>query len=216
VFGGDVRGACTGDCDAAIPLGLAGTFHGGYELSSGFALALDAGYLNLSAGTQKRSAQLLPKGLAPNAGSVDDLLVVRGLRIGPSAAYRMGDAIPITLRLGAGVFVGSGANGRTGSFTTAAGERYDVSVSESSRALYMYLAPEARIGVRIWSRLEASAGIALLMLASLDTPTWIDRQTVHAGPIAKQGDGVATFGSQSLAGGFMFAVAPTAGLHYAF
>ncbi|MDB4994190.1 MAG: uncharacterized protein JWM74_1622 [Myxococcaceae bacterium] len=216
VFGGDVRNACTGDCDAAVPIGLAVTVHGGYELSSGFAIGLDAGYLNLSAPTTKRSAQLLPKGLAPNGGTIDDLLVVRGLRIGPSAAYRMGDAIPITLRLGAGVFVGSGANGRTGPFTTAAGERYDVSVSESSRALYAYIAPEARVGVRIWSRLEASAGVALLMLAALDAPTWTDRQTVHAGPVGKQGDGVATFGSQSLAGSFLFAVAPTVGLHYAF
>lgn len=41
-------------------------------------------------------------------------------------------------------------------------------------------------------------------------------QAVHAGPVGKQGDGMATFGSQTLAGGFLFAVAPTAGLHYAF
>jgi hypothetical protein len=77
-FGGDVRGACSGGCSAAIPIGLAATAHAGYELSSGITLGLDAGYLVVSANASRRAAAVLPKGLAPNAGTLDDALGLQG------------------------------------------------------------------------------------------------------------------------------------------
>ena len=156
------------------------------------------------------------RALAPNAGTVDDVLALRGVRLGPSAGYRLGDAIPVTFRLGAGVFFGTAGNGRTGTFETAAGESYPVSVSESSRAIYAYVAPEARVGLRVVSRLEVSFGVAVLVMAALDQPTWVDRQIVHAGPSGQQGDGVAAFGSQSLAGSFLLTALPSLGVRYAF
>ncbi len=215
-FGGDVRDGCTGGCTAKIPFGLGFTVHGGYETASGFAFALDAGYLLLSAGTTSRATALFPKGLAPDNGTTDDLLALRGVRVGPSVAYRLGEEIPVTFRVGAGVFFGTAEDGRTGTFATADGTSFPVSVSESSRAVYAYLAPEARVGFRIWSRLEANAGVALLVLGALDRPTWVDKQRVHVGPPGAQGDGLGGFGSQSMAGGFLLATTPSVGLHYAF
>ena len=215
-FGGDVRSACTGSCSAAVPVGLAATAHGGYELSSGVALGLDAGYLVIAANTSRRPASLLPRGLAPNAGTVDDSLGVEGVRFGPSAGYRTGEEWPLTLRFGAGVFLGSAVDARKGTFATGAGAAYDVDVSESHSTAYVYLAPEVRLARRFPSRLEVSAGLAVLALVSVDQPSWADRQPVLAAPRGQQGDGVATFGSQTLAGSFLLSVVPSLGARYAF
>ena len=215
-FGGDVRESCTGSCSAAVPIGLAATAHAGYELSSGITLGLDAGYLVVSANTSKRAASLLPKGLPPNGGTVDDSLGIQGVRFGPSAGYRTGEDWPLTLRFGAGVFLGSAVDARKGTFNTAAGAGYDVDVSESPSAAYVYLAPEVRIARRFPSRLELSVGVAVLAMVSVDQPSWTDRQPVLAAPKGQQGDGVATFGSQTLTGAFLLSVVPSLGAQYAF
>ena len=215
-FGGAVRDACTGSCSAAVPVGVSATVHGGYELSSGITLGLDAGYLVVAANTSKRPASLLPKGLAPDPGTIDDSLGVQGVRFGPSAGYRTGEEWPLTLRLGAGVFLGSAVDARKGTFTTSAGTAYDVDVSESHSAAYVYLAPEVRVARRFPSRLEISAGVAVLALVSVDQPSWTDRQPVLAAPRGQQGDGVATFGSQTLAGSFLLSIVPSLGVRYAF
>ena len=215
-FGGDVRDACTGSCSAAVPIGVSATVHGGYELSSGITLGLDAGYLVIAANTSKRPASLLPKGLAPDTGTLDDSLGVQGVRFGPSAGYRTGEEWPLTVRLGAGVFLGSAVDARKGTFTTSAGAPYDVDVSESHSAAYVYLAPEVRVARRFPSRLEISAGVAVLALVSVDQPSWTDRQPVLAAPRGQQGDGVATFGSQTFAGSFLLSIVPSLGIRYAF
>lgn len=215
-FGGDVRDACSGSCSASIPIGLAATAHGGYELSSGIILGLDAGYLVMAANTSQRPAVVQPRGLAPNAGTIDDSLGIRGVRFGPSAGYRTGEDWPFTFRLGAGVFLGSAVDARKGTFTTSAGAAYDVDVSESPSAAYVYLAPEARIARRFPSRFEISAGLAVMAMVAVDRPSWTDRQPVLAAPRGQQGDGVGTFGSQTLTGGFLLSLVPSVGARYAF
>jgi hypothetical protein len=75
----------------------------GSQLSSGLLLGLDAGVLAITAGTSSRATALGPQGLAPNSGTTDDALNLRGMRVGPSFGYRFGDKLPITLRLGAGM-----------------------------------------------------------------------------------------------------------------
>jgi hypothetical protein len=215
-FGGDVRGACSGGCSAAVPIGLAATAHAGYELSSGITLGLDAGYLVVSANASRRAAAVLPKGLAPNAGTLDDALGIQGARFGPSAGYRTGEEWPFTFRLGAGIFLGSAVDARKGTFTTSSGIAYDVDVSESPSAAYVYLAPEVRLARRFPSRFELSVGVAVLAMVSVDQPSWTDRQPVIAAPKGQQGDGVATFGSQTIAGGFLLSVVPSLGARYAF
>jgi hypothetical protein len=215
LFGGAVRTACTGPCSAHVPLGPSITLHAGYAFASGLAIGLDGGLLALAAGTSGRATPLYPKGLAADSGTADDAIYLRGARVGPSAAYRFDAAWPVTLRLGAGVFVGSAGDARTGAFTTAAGEPFTVSVSESARALYAYVAPEARVAWRITDRLDVSAGLSLIFLAAIDAPSWTDAHPVLAAPPGRQGDGVATFGAQSTAGTFVVVAAPSIGVRYA-
>jgi hypothetical protein len=215
-FGGDVREACSGSCSAAIPIGLAATAHAGYELSSGITLGLDAGYLVVAASVSKRPASVLPRGLPPNPGSLDDSLGIQGVRFGPSAGYRTGEDWPLTMRFGAGIFIGSAVDARKGTFTTSGGTSYDVDVSESPAAAYVYLAPEVRLARRFPSRLELSVGVAVLAMVSVNQPSWSDRQPVLAAPKGQQGDGVATFGSQTLSGAFLLSVVPSLGARYAF
>jgi hypothetical protein len=217
VFGGDVRASCTDSCSAQVPLAIGTTLRGGYQFSSRIMIGLDAGYLAISAGTSSRPTDLTPRGLAPSHGTTDDSLYLRGIRVGPSVGYRFGEHFPlVTVRLGAGAFLGSAGDNRTGTFTTQTGSRYDVDLSESSRAVYLYAVPEARIGGYLAPRLEASIGLELMFLAALDRPAWTDAQPVVAGPPNQRGDGLATFGTQTLAGAFLVMAAPTVGLHYAF
>jgi hypothetical protein len=211
-FGGDVRSSCTGGCSAHVPGALGGMLRGGYQFSSGILVGLDAGFLAIAAGTSDRSTAVTPRGLASETGTTDDAIYLRGFRIGPSLGWRTGDAFPfLTLRLGAGVFLGSGGDQRTGSFTDTSNAPYHVDLSESARAAYLYVAPEARIGTTIATRLEASVGLELLLLAALERPAWNDTQVVLAGK-----DGVGTFGKQSYAGTFLVLPVPTLGLRYAF
>jgi hypothetical protein len=196
---------------------LGTTLRGGYQFSSRLMLGLDAGYLAISAGTSSRPTALTPQGLAPDTGTTDDSLYLRGIRVGPSVGYRFGEQFPlVTVRLGAGAFLGSAGDNRSGSFTTKSGAPYDVSLSESSRAVYLYAVPEARIGGYLAPRLEASIGLELMLLAALERPAWTDAQPVVAGPPNQRGDGVASFGRQALAGAFLVTAAPTVGLHYSF
>ena len=67
------------------------------------------------------------------------------------------------------------------------------------------------MAVTLVSRLEASAGLELLMLAALERPAWSDSAVVLAGR-----DGVGTFGKQTLAGSFLVLPVPTLGIRWAF
>ena len=214
LFGGDVRDACSGSCSAQVPIGLGATLRGAYTLGWGLSFGIDAGVLALAAGTTGRQGDLTPNNLSPNTGTVDDALYLRGFRVGPSVGYRLGvlgDDLPITLRVGLGVFLGSVGDGRTGSFTSSKGARYDVSVSESATATYLYAAPEVRIGKKLGDHLELNAGVTVLVLAALERPQWSDQQPVLAG-----NDGLAKFGSQPTAGSFLLAAVPGIGARYAF
>lgn len=215
-YGGDVRASCTGDCSATVPLGGVFTAQGGYELSNGLTFGLDVGYLIVSAGVSDRAAQIVPKGLPPDAGRLDHDLGLRGFRFGPSVGLRMGDEWPLTVRLGAGLLLGSAVDARRGRFTTGAGAPFDVDVSESPAASYLALAPEVRFARRFPSRLEVGAGLTLLTLIALSQPTWKDARPVVAAPPGQQGDGVATFGRETIAGSVILSLVPTLGARYAF
>jgi hypothetical protein len=214
LFGGDVRETCTGGCSAQAPLGFGATLRGAYTLGSGLSFGIDAGLLALAAGTHAREAELSPRGLPADTGTVDDALYLRGFQVGPSVGYRLapfGDDLPLTLRTGLGLFLGSVGDARTGSFTSAGGARFPVSVSESASATYLYAAPEARIGKKLGDHLEVNAGVTVLVLAALARPRWMDEQ-----PVVAARDGLAVFGSQSTAGGFLLTVVPGVGVRWTF
>jgi tetratricopeptide (TPR) repeat protein len=216
-FGGDVRAACNGDCSASPPFALGATVHGGYQFPSGLTLGLDAGVLAMSAGVSGRNTELFPRGLAPNRGTVDDDLYLRGFRVGPSLGYRFGTAaLPLTVRFGAGMFFGSAGDNRTGTFTTTSGAPYSVASSESSGATYAWAAPEFRAGIPFARHFEVGLGLTVLVMAALDTPQWSDKNVVLAAPAGQRGDGLATFGSASMTGTFVVSASPSVGLRASF
>src|SRR5262249_4051183 len=140
-----------------------------------------------------RASELDPRGLAANAGTTDETLGLRGVRFGPSAGIRLGEDLPLTLRLGAGLFLGSAVDARRGSFKTSGGAPYDVDLSESVPATYVYFAPEARIAKHFGTHFEVGAGMSVLALLALDAPSWRNEQPALAAPPGQQGDGVGTF-----------------------
>jgi hypothetical protein len=218
VYGGDVIGACTGSCSTSFPLGLHAVLRGAYQLGFGLGFGLDVGYLDISTKTSGRSTQLQPVGLPAATGTTDDALRLYGLTLGGSANYRRGESWPVTLRLGAGVLLGSASDHRTGSFTTTKGEAYGVDVREAPAARYFYIAPEVRLGKKLSDHFEVSVGAEVLIMTALSQPSWTDQHAVplSPSPLVNQGDGVGTFGSQSIAGSLAVAVLPGLAARYEF
>ncbi len=215
VFGGDVSDACTGGCSAGLPFGLHAVVHGIYQLGSGFGFGVDAGYLLAVRTISEADSSLQPKGRPVNLGKADDTLRLSGVTLGAAAAYHKGEEWPLTIRLGAGVVLGSMNDSRSGRFTSSTSERYTVDVSESSAASFFYVAPEFRIGRYVTKNLEINVGAEVLVMTALSQPSWRD-QTPVVTSNAGRGDGIATFGTRTTAGSFLFLFAPGLGARYTF
>jgi hypothetical protein len=211
-YGGDVRSSGSAD----VPFGFAGTVRGGYELSSGITLGLDAGWMIISAGVTDRPTQLIPKGLPPDVGTADDTLALRGFRFGPSAGLRLGDDWPVTFRFGAGVFIGTALDARTAHLKTQAGAAYDARASQTPSAIFAYLAPEVRVARPIGQHVEVSLGVSVLAMLALDRPSWERTGPLAAAPPGQQGDGLGTFPPGTITGATVVGVVPSAALRYAF
>lgn len=220
-LGGDVAGDCDDPCETGPGLGAAVMLHGGYQFGSGIGLALGAGYLSLAQSTTGRSTRLLPRGLEPNPGVADDSLALRGLLVGGAASLHLGEAFPLLIRLGAGGLFGSLTDRRTGSFTTVEREVSDGAggttilpatpyetgeLEESPSATYLFVAPEARAGVRLGDHVEIGASLGAYVLFGVSRPTWADERFVTTG-----NDGAAVFGEQDLAGGTILVLVPGLG-----
>ena len=222
LFGGDVAAACTGSCASTVALGAIGTLHAGYELRSGLGFALDAGYLSVWKNTRDRQTAFLPFGLPANTGTASDKLRVSGLLLGASGAYHRGAAFPLTLRLGAGVLLGSVRDARSGNFTgtdprSGAAFEFAASDQSDSTARYFYIAPEARVGMRLGEHVEVSAGFEAMFLVALTQPRWAGSQKVlaSAAPGSSATEGVGGF-EGTVAGSLIVVLAPSLGARYEF
>lgn len=212
-YGGDA--ATCSACRARIAAGGFGSFRGGYELGSGLGFTIDAGYLRVVESVT-RAATLKPVGRPPNPGTMVDDLRLGGATLGASAGYHRGASLTFTLRLGAGVFVGTGRDYRVGGFTNDYGQPYRVAVGEAPPATYGYLAPEVRLGHRFGRSFEIDAGLTAIVLVSFRQPAWRDASLVPTGLPPSRGDGPAAFGTESLAGSTVFVLAPGIGARYEF
>lgn len=215
VSGSEVADACTGSCSAGVPVGFHAVLNGIYQLGSGFGVGLGVGYLVAFQSVSGADATLQPKGRVANAGSTDDTLRLSGLTLGAAAQYHRGEEWPITLRLAAGVMLGSLNDSRSGTFTNTTNERYSVKASESASATYFYVAPEVRVGRYLTKSFEVNLGAEVLLMAALAQPRWRDQTGVVTSNAAR-GDGLATFGERTTAGSFLVMVAPGIGARYTF
>jgi hypothetical protein len=215
-LGGDVMSQCALPCTSSTPVGMSWTLHAIYQLRSGFGFGFDAGSLSLAGATHGRPTVLHATG-ANDTGTVDDSLRLDGVTIGASVLYREGVSIPFTVRFGMGVLFGSFRDDRTGNFTSSSHDTYAVNVSESSSPKFVYGALEGRVGWQVDAHLELNVGVALMLLAALDSPKWQDQQSVHtASDPNAPGDGPGYFGTQTLLGSTIVVFAPGIGARYEF
>lgn len=206
-FGGDAGAACEGDCSAGAGVGGVVMLHAGYELGSGLGFGLSGGLLQASQTVEGRAAALSPVGIEePLAGTTTEELRLRGALVGVHAAMHFFEAFPVRLRLGAGALIGSARDERTGSFTTRAGAAYEApALASESTAAFVYVAPEASVGVRFAERFEVGAALQVLGLIAASRPSWGDDTEVPA--LSVPGDGLSRYpADESLVGHMIFVV----------
>jgi len=211
-FGGVASTGCATSCDRSLGAGISAIGHAGYELPSGIGFGIAAGFLSIGQKRNARPAELTPIGRGPNTGQLDDALRLSGLVIGGSAGLHLGDRFPGLFRLGVGALIGSVSDDRTGNFETAAGTAYDTgTLSDSSGATFLYLAPEARVGMRLGKHVELSAGVAAMVLIALGRPEW-----QNDAPVLAAEEGQASFGKEPLVGQAFVVLTPGLGARYDF
>jgi hypothetical protein len=76
---------------------------------------------------------------------------------------------------------------------------------------YVFIAPEARAGVRFAKHFEASAGIRALLLITPTQPRWDNQIELDAAS-----DGAGTYPADSLTGSFMVILSPGVSVRYDF
>lgn len=216
-LGGEVASGCTAPCSKGLGLGFMALGKGGYRFRGGFVLGLEAGYLFLQQSVTGRATTVTPMGLPNNPGKVDDKLTLSGPVLGAAAGVRVGFKVPLTFRLGAGAFLGSLKDHRTGSFSTVAragkpATSYKVDETESPAATSVYISPEVRVGMRLGQHFELSLGAQAMVLIVLSSPKW----TPNDRPVLAATDGQGTFPSETLAGKVAVVVTPGIGAKYDF
>ena len=211
LLGGDVSDSGS----ASFPLGFAGRAHVGYELPSGLAFGIDAGYLYLARNVDGRDTVLRPVGKAVAPGTANDKLSLKGLLVGGSAMLHrntFGEKIPLTLRVGVGALLASETDRRSGDFTPAGGMPITVDTAKTAVDVpHLYIAPEVRVGYRLGDHFEVSAGVEVMVLVALKDARWDPTNGVVLG-----NQGLAGYDNQTLFGTTLLLVNPGVGARFDF
>jgi len=206
-----------GGCTAKLPLGAQGRFSAGYRFGGGLGLWVDAGYVYVRQTVDNRKTELAPRGLGAVPGTTDDELTLRGFTVGAAAGLQRGQKWTWTVRLGAGVMIGTLKDRRSGTFTNdqvAGNPRFDVGpVEESPDARYLYVMPGASLGYKLGERFSIGLGVDFTALFALSQPKWSDEKRVLAGDCQSGAGfpaclGEASFGPSDLTGKTLFLVSP--------
>ena len=221
-FGGELLASCGTGCTHTRQLGILALAGAGYRFSSGLELAVQGGFLSTSTRYSGRRINTTPRGLEAAPGTADDDLRLSGVVAGVAAGLHRGTRFPLSLRIGAGVLLGSVTDRRRGSATApervASGGTtipelpFSFDVSESPSATFAYLAPEARAGIRFGTHWELNAGVALLILVGVSHAEWQDRRPFV--PAAELGE--VSFGQQTLVGSPLLVIVPGVAGRYEF
>jgi hypothetical protein len=168
---GEVTSAgCGADCSSTVAYGVNAMLHGGYQFGSGLGLFLAAGYFQAEAHSEGRATTLKerPDALRQLAGTVDDVVLLRGVLLGAAGAYHFGETWTWTLRLGAGALIGMASDSRSGRF----GPLSHGALREAEAARLFYAGPEIRAGYRLHERAEISLGLSGVLLLPLESIRW--------------------------------------------
>lgn len=211
LLGGDVSDSGS----ASFPLGALGRAHVGYELPSGLGFGLAAGYLYLARDVDDRKTVIRPVGKTEAPGTASDKLSLKGLLVGGAAQLHrstFGEKYPLLLRVGLGALLASATDRRSGEFTPAGGTPLRVDTAKTSVDVpHLYIAPEVRVGYRVSSRFELTAGVEILVLVALKEARW---ETTNGVVLGNQG--LAGYDSQALFGATVVLVNPGVGARFDF
>jgi hypothetical protein len=202
-FGGHIADGCTDDCSLSVGIGSYGVLRGGYELGSGFGIGVMAGYLTATQTVIGRQATLLPVGLMPDSGIVNDLLKLRGILVGAWMGWSLFAPVPIHFRLSGGILHGSVEDTRTGKFALGGGGLVVLSreqclgstsmgagdvpcfpvgpVAQRHFTSFFYAVPEVRVGLPLSRHVEVNLGLELPILIGDTVPRWSDDHLINAG-----------------------------------
>jgi hypothetical protein len=195
-LGGDVAGACTGNCARTLGAGGVGIVHAGYELGWGLGFGIEAGYLAAFQSVERRQATITPVGLPEQPGVANDALRLDGFVVGATGSIRFGDRIPFGFRLGAGALLGGVRDERSGRFTARDGSPITAHpVADRQQATFVYLAPEFYLGARIGKQFEIGGSVAAYVLIAPSQPRWDPTIETSAGS-----DGRGSYGDDALTG----------------
>jgi hypothetical protein len=211
-LGGDVAGGCTDACSGGTGVGGLAVLHAGYELGSGLGLGVTGGVLLATQGLTGRQTTLTPLGMTPDGGQADDRLLLRGALAGAWAGWSFLGRVPVHLRLGAGAVIGSVRDARTFDGTASDGAPFQTGpVTETHDTWFVYVTPEARVGLPLGPHVELSLGFAVPILVDVSPPRWNGASPIYAGS-----DRAGTFPSETLVGRAFVLFAPGVGARYDF
>src|SRR5262249_42785528 len=126
----------------------------------------------------------LPIGTSSNEqGTTDHRLTAAGPALGAAFFFHRGSSLRWTVRLGGGLWLAAVNDRRSGTFTTSISVRPDGTkgpatayaldpVAQSADARYLYVAPEARVGIPIGKHAEIAFGIEGFVALAFSQPTW--------------------------------------------
>ncbi len=222
LVGGDPQNSCTDPCSAGVPVGFNGLLWATYHFASGFGVGLSAGYDLLFGKLTNRSLTVVAGSKPPSTAPVDETQRLGGIVLGGGVQYRLGTDWPLTLRLGVGVEVASVRDQRDGTGFFDHGDNravpqrltpqgFAVNTAQSASGIFLYVAPEIRLGRKFGKHVELSIGTAFRVLVAVSKPTWDGNLTVPAG-----GDGSASMHNDALTGQVVLQLTPGLGFRYEF
>jgi hypothetical protein len=127
------------------------------------------------------------------ATPADATLAIDGVPVGPGAWEGRLRAL-----------AGSLGDSRTGRFQPAGAPAYSIGpVGDAPRAVFVYVEPELRAGLRVSRHVELTAGVAAMVLFDVARPTWDASHEVNA-----SSDGAAFFPAETLTSSVSVAFVP--------
>lgn len=211
VLGGEVADSGS----ASFPLGVNGRAHAGYETVAGLGFGIDVGYLYLARVINGRDETLRPVGKPEARGTARDQTSLKGLLLGGSVHLRQGsEKIPLTFRVGVGALLANATDRRTAEMPDGpGGPTVEVAATRSSAdVVFLYVAPEARLGYRLTSNIEVSAGVDVMLMVGLGDAKWALSQTTVLGR-----QGLASYAEErSIFGSTLLLVNPGVGARFEF
>ena len=159
-------------------LGPKGALRAGLIVDKRFELGAELSFLHLPEHIEQRPDTVAVVGRpAPAGGITNDVVKWNSVGFGAVGGVRLGpEKIPVTLRLAAGVLVGSVTDRRNGTFDSGFGPELAQAAKTAQAATHFYVAPEVRAGYAFTEHVSAGIGIRGTFAFDLAVPRWDTRR----------------------------------------